>query len=352
MKSIRINDKEIGNNRPTYVIAEIGANFNNRIDRAKLLIDMAKLAGADCAKFQTFQADEIISKEGFEIIRENLTCVHSTWDKSVYEKFKDAELPFEWHIELKKYCKSVGIDFSTAPYGTKALKLCEQLDLPFIKVGSGEINNHEFLKAVCKLNKPVFLSTGASDMTEVRKAFDIITEHGNDIVLMQCTTNYPSSVESANINVIKTYKEIFGCLTGYSDHTMGIASSLAAVSIGANVIEKHFTLDSSDYGVDHPHSMMPGEFKVMVDHMRQIEKSFGSSYKRLTEEEREMVIVQRRGIYAAKDIGIDSPIMPDDIVLKRPAIYMDAKHYYSVLGMKSKIDVKKGEPLMSQNLQS
>ena len=240
-KTIKIGNRMIGLDYPTYFIAEIGGNFDGSIDKAKRLIDAAKAAGADCAKFQTFTADTIVSEGGFS--KMTLHGVHGSWGRTVSEVFKDVEFPLAWHKEISDYCKKVGIDFSTSPYFLEAVDLCKELNVPFIKIGSGEITWLEMIEYTAKQGLPIMLATGDATMSEIDEAVRTIEKVGNkDLVLMQCITNYPSKIDSANVNVLKTYQNAFGCLTGYSDHSPGHVVALASTIIGARVIEKHFTL--------------------------------------------------------------------------------------------------------------
>ena len=318
-KEIRIGNKMIGDTCPTYFIAEIGANFDGSIEKAKRLIDAAKEAGADCAKFQTFSTPRIVSEGGFS--RMQLKGVHGSWGRTVSEVFKDAEFPIAWHKEIADYCKAAGIDFSTSPYFKEAVDLCVDLDVPFIKIGSGDITWLEMLDYIARKGKPVMLATGDATMSEIDEAVCTIEAAGNkNLVLMQCITNYPSKIESANVNVLKTYQSAFDVLTGYSDHAPGHVVALASVVIGGRVIEKHFTLNKADKGPDHPHSMEPQDFKFMVDSIREAERAMGSTRKEVVAEEGETVYVQRRCLYAKQDIKKGHIMTAEDIDVLRPAL--------------------------------
>lgn len=343
-KQIKIGSKIIGEGYPTYIIAEIGANFDQDIEKAKKLIRAAKKCGADCAKFQSFKAERIVSANGFSSMK--LNGVHGSWGRPVHEVFKDAEFPREWHKEISEYCKEIGIDFSTSPYDFEAVDLCVELDLPFIKIGSGEITWLEMIEYISKTKKPVFLATGDSTMSEIDEAIRVIESTGNNnLVLMQCITNYPSKIESANINVIKNYQNAFNVLTGYSDHSPGPVVSLGAVALGALVIEKHFTLDKSDAGPDHPHSMDVNEFKVMVDHIRELEVAMGTSRKVVVEEESETVYVQRRSLYSKKFIPKGNIIERGDIDVLRPALGVQPKYIDIVIGKRAIKDIAADSPI-------
>lgn len=347
-KEIKIGDKYIGENHPTYFIAEIGANFDGSIQKAKRLIDAAKASGADCAKFQTFSTPKIVSEGGFS--RMQLKGVHGSWGRTVSEVFKDAEFPVAWHKEIADYCKSIGIDFSTSPYFKEAVDLCVELDVPFIKIGSGDITWHEMLEYIASKGKPVMLATGDATMAEIDEAVRVIENTGNkDLVLMQCITNYPSKIDSANVNVLKTYQSAFDVLTGYSDHSPGHVVALASTVIGGRVIEKHFTLDKTDKGPDHPHSMEPKDFKFMVDSIREVERAMGSTCKEVVEEEGETVYVQRRCLYVANDLKKGQIITEDDIDVLRPALGIPPKFKSVIIGKTIKEDVAKGQPLFWSN---
>lgn len=348
-KNIKIGNRMIGPDYPTYFIAEIGGNFDGSIDKAKLLIDAAKKAGADCAKFQTFTAETIVSEGGFS--KMTLHGVHGSWGRTVSEVFKDVEFPLEWHQEIADYCNKVGIDFSTSPYFKEAVDLCADMHLPFIKIGSGEITWLEMLDYTARKGIPIMLATGDATMSEIDEAVRTIEETGNkNLILMQCITNYPSKIESANVNVLKTYQSAFQCLTGYSDHSPGHVVALASVVLGARVIEKHFTLNKKDKGPDHPHSMEPNEFKFMVDSIREVEHAMGSTRKEVVEEEGETVFVQRRCLYAKKNLKAGQIITSDDIDVLRPALGIPPKYKSIIIGKKVNKDIPARNPIFWEDV--
>ena len=347
-KQIKIGNKLIGTGHPTYIIAEIGANFDKNIDKAKRLIDAAKVAGADCAKFQTFSTPKIVSEGGFS--RMKLEGVHGSWGRTISEVFKDAEFPREWHQEISDYCSKVGIDFSTSPYDFEAVDLCMKLDVPFIKLGSGDITWLEMLEYIARKGKPMMLATGDATLSEIDEAVRTIEATGNrDLILMQCITNYPSKIDSANVNVLKTYQSAFDILTGYSDHSPGPVVALASVVLGGCVIEKHFTLNKADSGPDHPHSMNPTEFKLMVDYVRENERAMGSTRKEVVEEEGETVFVQRRCLYAKNNLKEGQVITELDIDVLRPALGIAPKFKNIIIGKTCKKDIEAGQPLFWDN---
>lgn len=348
-KEIKIGNRMIGAEHPTYFIAEIGGNFDGSMDKAKRLINAAKEAGADCAKFQTFTAETIVSEGGFS--KMTLHGVHGSWGRTVSEVFKDVEFPMEWHQEIADYCKSIGIDFSTSPYFKEAVDLCADLKLPFIKIGSGEITWLEMIDYVASKDIPIMLATGDATMSEIDEAVRTIEKSGNkDLVLMQCITNYPSKIDSANVNVLKTYQNAFGCLTGYSDHSPGHVVALASVVLGGRVIEKHFTLDKTDKGPDHPHSMEPEEFKFMVDSIREVERAMGGTRKGVVDEEGETVFVQRRCLYARRDLKKGQVIHAEDLDVLRPALGIPPKFKNTIIGKIVNKDILARDPIFWEDL--
>lgn len=343
-KEFKIGDRLVGQGHPSYLIAEIGANFNGNIDMAKKLCLAAKEAGADCAKFQTFKAEKIVSAKGFASMK--LKGVHGTWNKPVNEVFREVEFPREWHKEVMDYCNEIGIHFSTSPYDKEAVDLCVELDIPFIKIGSGEVTWLEQLVYIAKTMKPIMLATGDATLAEIDEALEAIASTGNrNVLLMQCITNYPSMIESANINVLKTFQNAFDILTGYSDHSPGPVVCLGATALGSVAIEKHFTLDKKDKGPDHPHSMEMNEFKQMVQYIRQLEIAMGTTRKFVVPEESETVTVQRRGLYVTRNIKKGEIIKLADIEELRPALGILPKYKKMVVGKTASRDIEQGTPI-------
>jgi N-acetylneuraminate synthase len=344
MKNIMIGNRLVGNGEPVYNIAEIGSNFDGSIERAKKLIDLAKDCGADAAKFQCFKAEKIVSKEGFKNLKMSF---QSKWKKPVYDVYKDAEFPREWTEELFSYANKKGLHFLSAPYDKDAVDILEDIGVPAFKIGSGDITWPYILKYIARKEKPIILGTGASTLEEVDRAVNVIKSTGNnDIILLQCVTNYPSSFDSANIRAMQAMGNIFDVLVGCSDHTSGFVVPLGAVSLGACVIEKHFTDDKNRIGPDHPFAMDGVDFKLMVENIRRLERSLGSPYKNLYAEENETVILQRRSLRASKNIKKGTFVTEDMIEVLRPAPKeaIGPAFYKLVLGRIAKEDIKKGDP--------
>ncbi len=344
MKRIKIGDRWVGDGEPVYIIAEIASNFDGSKERAKRLIDHAVDCGADAVKFQCFTADKIVSKEGFE----GLQCgFQSKWDKSVYQMYQDAEFTRHWHRELFDYAKSKGVHFLSSPYDKEAVDIVADLGSPALKVGSGDLTWLEILTYMAEKKIPIILGTGASSIGEIEEAVETIRSGGNEeIILLQCVTNYPSHFEYANIKAMQTLQQAFDVPVGYSDHTPGSVVPLGAVALGACMIEKHFTDDRSRKGPDHPFSMNPKEFKEMVDGIRALEKALGACTKKLYKEEEDTVVLQRRCLRAAKDLSKGTIITEEMVSVLRPAP-KDAvcpKYKSIVVGRVLKADMEKGTP--------
>ena len=347
-KTFKIGDRLVGEGQPALVIADLGGNFDGSIEKAKSLAKMVKDAGGDVVKIQSFLADKIVSGKGFASMK--LRGVHGSWGKPVEEIFKSAEFPREWHKEFFDYCNEIGILASSSPYDYEAVDIMDEAGVPFYKIGSGDITWLEMIEYIAKKGKPVILATGAATLSEVDEAVHVIESTGNkDFALMQCITNYPSKIESANIRVMDTYKTAFDVMIGYSDHTPGDTVVLGAIARGAKVIEKHFTDDKKNAGPDHPHSMEPDEFAKMMVRIRDMEKALGSGRKEVVAEESETVIVQRRALYATEDIKAGE-VIGDRIVELRPALGIFPKYKKQVAGLTAKKDITKGAPIFWESL--
>jgi len=303
--SIKIGGREISQDRPSYFIADIAANHDGDLGRAKELINLAKEAGADCAKFQHFLARDIVSDYGFRQMGGKQSH-QSKWKKSVFEVYEQYHCPRSWTDMLVETCKDAQIDFMTTPYDFEAIDTFAGI-VPAFKIGSGDLTWSAALKRIAKTAKPIFLASGASGMAEVEQAVGTILAHTQQFALMQCNTNYTADLANfanINLNVLKTYAERWpGMVLGLSDHTHGHATVLGAVALGARVIEKHFTDDNSREGPDHHFAMNPKTWKEMVDRTRELEFALGDGVKRVESNEEETVVVQRRALRIKADIS-------------------------------------------------
>lgn len=319
---IRIGNRKISINNPTYFIADIASNHDGELTRAKELIWSSKESGADAVKFQHFHADKIVSDIGFKKIV-GQGSHQSNWKKSVYDVFKQYEFNREWNMELIEEARKAQIEFFTTPYDFGAIDGIDKY-MPAYKIGSGDITWTEFIEFIAKKKKPTLLATGASEFIDVKRAVDSILKFNQQIVLMQCNTNYTGSVENfkyINLNVLKTYGTMYpNMILGLSDHTPGHSTVLGAVTLGARVIEKHYTDNNNRIGPDHPFSMNPVSWREMIERTRELEFSLGDGVKVIEQNESETVIVQRRGLYLNKNLSKGQVVQSEDIEFLRPAV--------------------------------
>ena len=318
---IRIGKKVIGSEHPVYFIADIAANHDGSLERARQLIYRAAEAGADAAKFQNFRAPEIVSDYGFKNLGGQQSH-QASWKQSVFEVYAGVSVPFEWTPELKATCDEVGIDYFSAPYDFAATDWLVPYS-PAIKIGSGEVTWHESLEYIARKGLPVLLATGASDIGEVAAAVRLILEINPNLVLMQCNTNYTASLENfrhVHLNVLKSYHAMWPELVlGLSDHTPGHAAVLGAVALGARVIEKHFTDDNERIGPDHKFALNPKDWAEMVLNTRRLEYALGSADKFVAGNEQETVVLQRRCVRAARPLAAGTVLKREDLKVLRPA---------------------------------
>lgn len=319
-KTIRIGRHQIGPDQPCYFIADIGANHDGDVGRAKELIHQCAEAGANAAKFQNFKASTIVSDRGFRALGSQQSH-QASWQKSVYEVYNDASLPVDWTEELRDCCDQAGIDYFTAPYDLDMLPYLSRYVCAW-KVGSGDVTWHANIEAMAKDGKPIVIASGASDIAEVRQAMAVARRWNHDIVLMQCNTNYTASLENFRhiaLNVLKAYgREFPDAVLGLSDHTPGHATVLGAVALGARAIEKHFTDDKTRVGPDHAFSMDARDWRDMVDRTRELELALGSEEKRVMDNELETVVLQRRAIRASRELPAGTVLAARDLIPLRP----------------------------------
>lgn len=352
---IVINGVEIGGDNPTYFIADIAANHDGSLERAKELIFLAAEAGADAAKFQHFQASTIVSDRGFKNLGEN-SSHQAAWKKSVSEVYKDASVSLNWTEELKKTCDLAKIPFFTTPY---SLEVIDHLDdfVPAYKIGSGDITWEDMVKKVARTGKPYFLATGASSADEVHRAVSWALSENPKLGLMQCNTNYTASLENfryIQLNVLKTYRQMYPKLVlGLSDHTPGHTTVLGAVALGARMVEKHFTDDNGRTGPDHAFSMNPGSWKEMVDRTRELELAMGVGVKAVEANELDAAIVQRRSLHAASNLTAGQTIKAEDLVPLRPCPRggLEPRDMGNIIGQKLRRSVAKGDGLQYSDLE-
>ena len=322
MLKFKISSKIISKKSKTYFIADIAANHDGSLGRAKKLIRLAAKNGADAAKFQHFKAETIVNKNQFD--RMPKLSHQSAWQETVFEVYKKASINNKWNKELLNECKRNKIDYMTSPYD---LNYVDQLNkyICAYKIGSGDITWKEILEKISKKNKPVIIATGASNFDEVKTAVKTVIKFNKKIILMQCNTNYTGNVENfkyINLNVLKLYKKYFKdkVILGLSDHTPGHTTVLGAIVLGARVIEKHFTDNNLRKGPDHKFSMNPNDWKKMVTESRNLENALGDGRKKIEINEKKTSLIQRRGVYASRDIKKGEILKKEMMVCLRPKL--------------------------------
>ena len=324
----------------TLIIAEAGVNHNGSLERAKKLVEVAKECGADIIKFQTAKLDSLVSKTAkmADYQKANTGVVESQ-----KEMLRKLLLSFEDFVELADYCKEVGIQFLSTPFDIESVKFLNTMQ-DIWKVPSGEITNYPYLVEIAKTKKEVILSTGMATLDEIGDAVRVLKENGTpDITILHCTTEYPAPISEVNLKAMGMLKEKFGYPVGYSDHTQGIEIDLAAVALGATVIEKHFTLDKNLPGPDHKASLEPAELKAMVEGIRKIELALGVPEKKPSQIELKNRVVARKSIVAAKNIKKGEVLSEDNITTKRPGNGISPMKWLDVIGTKAVRDFEEDE---------
>tara|TARA_Y100001968_G_scaffold280565_1_gene277193 strand:+ start:62545 stop:63606 length:1062 start_codon:yes stop_codon:yes gene_type:complete len=334
--------------KEAYFIAEIGSNFDGSLTRAKDLIKLAKECGSQAVKFQNYTAKSLVSDQGFNNQKSNIVTHQNKWEKSVYEIYDQASLNVDWMYELAQTAKENEIDFLTSPYSLelvdKVYGYCDSL-----KVGSGDITYHEIIKHIASKSIPILIATGASTIEEIKEVMNLPELIGKDIVLMQCVTSYtgdPDEDKYQNINVLKTYRDLYPDLTlGLSCHSPSNITVLAAVTLGAKVIEKHFTDNKQRIGPDHGFALDPDDWGKMVKEVRTLERMLGDGIKKLEKNELNTVIVQRRSLYWTKDLTEGQTITRDSLTALRPCPKeaISASELSKLVGFKLRCDIKAGE---------
>lgn len=349
-KRIKIADREIGEGCPAFVIAELSANHNMDFARAKQIIKAAKDAGADAVKLQTYTADTITidcDNPYFQITQGTL------WDGTTLHKlYQTAYTPWEWQGDLIAYAKELGLVCFSSPFDPTAVDFLETLDVPAYKIASFEITDIPLIRKIAHLGKPILLSTGIAHLEDIDLAVRTCREEGNEkIVLLKCTSAYPAKPESMNLRTIPSMAETFGCSVGLSDHSFGSAAAVAAVALGATVIEKHLTLRRADGGPDSQFSMEQEEFAAMCREIRMAEKALGRvTYDLTYEQERERE--HSRSLFVVEDVRKGDIFTPENVRSIRPGFGMHTKYYEDILGKAATKDIRKGTPLAWELVQS
>lgn len=325
----------------SIIIAEAGVNHNGDINIAKEMIKAAKCAGVDYIKFQTFVAKKLVSQYAEKAEYQKNTTNHNESQLEMLEKLSLSQKDF---IELKKYCEVEGIGFISTPFDLESMAFLETLDMDFWKIPSGEITNLPYLEAIARTGRRVVMSTGMSNMEEILAAVSVLEKNGTtEITLLHCNTQYPTPIGDVNLLAMKQIAEITQRPVGYSDHTLGIEVPIAAVALGASVIEKHFTLDKQMEGPDHKASLEPDELVAMVKAIRKVENCLGDGRKKQMESEKQNCAIARKSIVAKQDIKAGENFTEDNITVKRPGMGISPMKWYEVIGKKASRDYKLDE---------
>lgn len=341
---MKINDFEIGRGRPPFIIAEMSGNHNHSLERALNIVSEAAKAGAHAIKLQTYTADTItINAPNEEFV---INDKNSLWDKrSLYDLYKEAYTPWEWHEPIMRHASSLGLICFSSPFDETAVDFLEGLDVPAYKIASFENNHIPLIRKVAQTGKPIIISTGTANVADLYLAVTEARKAGcKDIILLKCTSTYPALAEDSNIVTIPHMRDLFQCEIGLSDHTMGIGVAVAAVTLGAVVIEKHFTLNRSDGGVDSTFSLEPHEMELLVKETERAWQSLGEiRYGPVKSEEKSLAF--RRSLYVSEFIKKDEILTKENIRCIRPGFGLQPKYFDEVLGRKAKADIQKGTPL-------
>ncbi len=329
-------------NKKCFIIAEAGVNHNGNVDLAKELIDVASKCRANAVKFQTYKTEDLVTND-LEMAQYQAKNIGKKTSQRAM--LKSLELTYEDFIELKKHCDKRRIIFLSTPHTEDAVDFLEDL-VEIYKVASGDLTNPPFLKKIAMKKKPIILSTGMGTLCEIEEAVTSIKKIGNDkITLLHCVTNYPADIKDLNLNFIKTLNTAFKLPVGFSDHSLGITASIAAVAIGAKVLEKHFTIDKDMEGPDHKASLDPDELKKLVISIREVEKALGDGIKKLTLEEEELKKIIRKAIVANTDIISGSILTKEMLCIKRSGVGIEPKRIQDLIGKETIKNIKKNQKL-------
>ena len=347
MAEFYIGNRPIGPEEPTFVIAEAGSNHNGDLTTAKELIDVAAKAGADAVKFQTFRAEDLYVEDSGDV-------EYLGDDRSIYEIIKDMEMPYEWISELHDYSHEQNLEFLSTPFDERSARELDEY-VPAWKVASYTSSHHPFLEHLAETEKPIIMSTGAHELEEVEESVSVLRNAGvSDLVVLQCVAAYPTPLSEINVRVIETLQDKLNVLSGLSDHTLDpVTAPSAAVSLGANIVEKHFTLDKSMKGPDHQFALEPDELDRMVSAIRSTGKALGSGEKQVLEIEEELHEKARRSIHAVRDIEVGETITEQNVDILRSGdrkMGLKPKYYQEIIGKTAAHDIPEGAGIHWDNI--
>jgi pseudaminic acid synthase len=346
MKDIRIGKHLVGLNHKPFVIAEMSGNHNQSLERAIKIIEVAAATGAQAVKLQTYTPDTMTLKGVIKIEDKD-----SLWyGRELYDLYNEAHTPWEWHAPLFKRAKELGLEVFSTPFDETAVDFLEELNVSVYKIASFENSDWPLLKKVAQTKKPVIMSTGAASIADISQAVEILRSNGcEDLVLLKCTSTYPATPENTNLLTLPHLRDLYGCLVGLSDHTLGIGVSIASVALGARVIEKHFTLDRSEGGVDSAFSMEPHEMKLLVEESERAFLALGKIQYGIQKAEQKSLIY-KRSIYVAEDIKAGDLFTKKNVRVIRPGYGLPSKYYEVILGKTAKQELKMGTALTFDHL--
>ena len=343
MKTVNIGDRPVGEGAPVYIIAEAGSNHDQDLDQARRLIDVAAAAGADAVKFQTFTSDKIVAET---TTRAKYLDDVLPPDQTMSDLFRKLELPHEWHAELKRHAEDQGVDFLSTPFDHEAVDLLDELGVKAFKVATYELWHLPLIRDIASRGKPIICSTGMANLADIQEAVDTVAATGNDqLILLHCVVNYPPPFGDLNLRAIETMRQAFGVPVGWSDHTPGWLAPVVATTLGAAVIEKHFTTDRSRPGPDHPFALEPDELASMVRAIRDAEAALGTGIKRRAPAEDDLYVTARRSLFAARAIEGGAILTADDVAILRPGTGLEVRDIDKVVGRTARRRIERHEPL-------
>lgn len=345
--TLNINGRMVGDGAPAYIIAEMSGNHAGSMERALEMIRVAKDAGADCVKIQTYTPDTMT----IDCHNEYFDIEKGTWKgENLYGLYGKAYTPWEWQDRLRDEAARVGIDFLSTPFDKTSVDFLEKLGVGFYKIASFELVDIPLVEYIASMDKPIIMSTGMGSLEEISEAVEAVYSTGNrQLALMKCSSAYPAKCEEMNLRTIGDMKERFGIPVGLSDHSMGYFSSATAVALGANIIEKHFCISRSIENPDAAFSMEPQEFAEMTAQVRKVESALGKVFYGVSQQE-ETEVCFRRSLFVVKDIAAGEPFTPENVRSIRPAYGLKPKHYKEVMGRTAVRDLKRGTPLSAEDI--
>lgn len=343
MKTVMIGDRPVGLGAPVYIIAEAGSNHDRDLDQAKRLIEVAAEAGADAVKFQTFSADRIVAETP---TRAKYLDAILPAGKTMSELFREMELPYEWHAELKAYAEASGLHFLSTPFDHEAVELLDGLNVQAFKVATYELWHLPLIRDIASRGKPIICSTGMANIADVQAAVAVVRSTGNEqLILLHCVVNYPPPFAELNLRAIETMRRAFDVPVGWSDHTPGWTAPVVATALGAAVIEKHFTTDRTRPGPDHRFALEPTELTAMVRAIRDAQDALGTGVKQMAPAEADLYLTARRSLFAARVIETGTVLAAGDIAILRPGTGLEVRDFEHLVGRTARRRIERHEPL-------